>query len=475
MSLSPNEIRARATAFAKTWELETSEEAEAKSFWDGFFHVFGIDRKRVATFEHKVSLPGKTGYIDVLWKGHIMVEHKSRGRSLDKAFSQAKDYFPGLKDHELPRCILVSDFERFRLHDLETGATHGFTLAELPQRIHLFDFLLGFQQREYKEQDPVNLAAAERMGRLHDQLREAGYEGHELELYLVRLLFCLFADDTGIFPKDIFHDLLERRTSPDGADLGHWLAHLFDVLDRPEAARQRTLDEDLMRFPYVNGRLFAERLSHASFTAGMRETLLGCCGLDWGRISPAIFGSLFQSVMNPQERRHLGAHYTSEQNILRLIKPLFLDALWQEFETEKRNQTRLRRFHKKLGELRFLDPACGCGNFLIITYRELRLLEIEVLKELKKGQLVFNLQDLLWIDVDQFYGIEYEEFPSQIAQVAMWLMDHQMNQRIHTEFGDYVVRLPLRKSATIMHGNALRTDWKGLKYTSITYWGIRHS
>ncbi|HSO85523.1 MAG TPA: DNA methyltransferase, partial [Draconibacterium sp.] len=177
---------------------------------------------------------------------------------------------------------------------------------------------------------------------------------------------------------------------------------------------------------------------------------------------PAIFGSMFQSVMNETERRKIGAHYTSEKNILKVIKPLFLDALWQEFHSVKTNSNKLRAFHKKVASLRFLDPACGCGNFLVITYRELRMLELAILNELQRGQMVHDISQLVLCDVDRFYGIEYEEFPAQIAQVALWLTDHQMNMQVSAEFGEYFVRLPLKKSAKITHGNALRTDWGGL-------------
>jgi hypothetical protein len=192
----------------------------------------------------------------------------------------------------------------------------------------------------------------------------------------------------------------------------------------------------------------------------MREALLDLCALDWSLISPAIFGSLFQSIMDSEARRNLGAHYTSEENILKLIKPLFLDALWAEFEKIKGNKNRLFEFHKKLRSLTFLDPACGCGNFLVITYRELRLLELEVLRASREsGQQVLDVQTLINIDVDQFYGIEIEEFPAQIAQVALWLTDHQMNMKISEEFGAYFARIPLKATPHITCANALQTDW----------------
>lgn len=356
----------------------------------------------------------------------------------------------------------MSDFERFRLYDLEENSQHEFSLSDFVKNVHLFGFIAGYQKRTYKEQDPVNIEAAELMGKLHDKLKAIGYDGHHLELYLVRLLFCLFADDTSIFERGIFNDFVELRTNEDGSDLAGHISHLFQILNTPEDKRLRNLDEALAAFPYVNGKLFEETLPIAHFDSEMRRILLNSCLLDWGKISPAIFGSLFQSVMDEKARRNLGAHYTSEKNILKLIKPLFLNELWEEFEKSKTDKGKLRKLHEKISKLKFLDPACGCGNFLIIAYRELRLLELEIVKALLKGQQVTSVNDYFLVDVDQFYGIEYEEFPSQIAQVAMWLMDHQMNDQASTLFGEYYKRIPLKKSATIVHGNALKIDWQSL-------------
>jgi hypothetical protein len=463
MALSWNEIKDRSIRFSKDWGNVSSEDAEAKTFWDEFFNVFGVSRRKVASFEKPVKrLDESTGYIDMLWKGVILIEHKSRGKNLDKAYKQALEYFPGLKDYELPKYVLVSDFARFRLYDMDEDHVHEFELNDLYKNIKDFGFIAGYQKHTYAEQDPVNIHAAELMGKLHDRLKAVGYEGHELEVYLIRLLFCLFAEDTSIFERDQFRDYLVNKTKDDGSDLAQHLSMLFYVLDTPKDKRLRNLDEDLAVFPYVNGKLFEEQLPPASFDTAMRNNLMECTSLNWGKISPAIFGSLFQSVMNPVERRNLGAHYTSEKNIMKVIKPLFLDDLWKEFHAVKDNRNKLIRFHEKLASLRFLDPACGCGNFLVITYRELRLLELEIIKVLQKGQQVFDVGELIKLDVDRFYGIEIEEFPSQIAQVALWLMDHQMNMRVSEEFGQYFLRLPLRKSPNITCGNALRIDWQSL-------------
>jgi len=464
MVLSWNEIKDRALKFSIEWADETRERAEKDSFWNDFFEVFGILRRRVAIFEEPVKKLGdKQGFIDLFWKGTLLVEHKSKGKNLDKAYEQATDYFPGLKEHELPKYILVSDFERIKLFDLDERTEHEFHISEFYKNVKLFGFIAGYQKRTFKEEDPVNIKAAELMGKLHDQLKEFGYEGHPLEVYLVRLLFVLFADDTGIFEKDIFKEFIDQKTNEDGSDLGALLAQFFQVLNTPNEKRLKNLDEHLNQFPYVNGGLFEEFLPIAAFNSTMRSILLEASALDWGKISPAIFGSLFQSVMNPEERRNLGAHYTSEKNIFKLIKPLFLDELREEFQKVKSNSKKLKEFHKKLSTLKFLDPACGSGNFLIITYRELRQLELEILRELRDDtQIVTSIENIVWLDVDQFYGIEYDEFASRIAEVAMWLIDHQMNMKISEEFGQYFVRLPLKKSAKIVNGNSLRIDWENV-------------
>ena len=463
MALSWNEIKDRALSFTNEWKDESRERAEKDSFWNDFFDIFGITRRRLATFEEPVKkLNNKTGFIDLFWKGTLLVEHKSKGKNLDAAFEQATDYFYGIKEHELPKYVLVSDFEHFKLYDLDENTEHHFHIKDLHKNIKLFGFIAGYQKRTFKDEDPVNIKAAELMGKLHDQLEAFGYSGHVLEVFLVRLLFSLFADDTGIFEKDTFKEFVDTKTNEDGSDLGALLAQYFQVLNTPKDKRLTNLDEHLNAFPYVNGKLFKEPLPIAAFNSKMRENLLECSGLDWGKISPAIFGSMFQSVMNPEERRNLGAHYTSEKNILKLIKPLFLDDLHKELKKAKGNTNKLKEFHKKLSTLKFLDPACGSGNFLIITYRELRLLELDILKELYGKQQVIGIDQILHVDVDQFYGIEYDEFPSKIAEVALWLMDHQMNLLVSEAFGQYYARLPLKKSATIIHGNALRIDWENI-------------
>jgi len=472
MSLSWNEIKTRAAAFVNEWRDKAPtarEEADAQTFETDFFHIFGVERSQVAIFEQKVRLLGDAnGYIDLFWKGHIMIEMKSPGKDMLKAFDQAKTYANALKGADLPKCILICDFNHFHYYDLMDNAKmQEFALTDLVEHIELFSDLAGYKDVEYKKQDAVNIAAAEKMGHLHDRLKEIGYTGHQLEVYLVRILFCLFADDTGIFEHDAFVKYIIQRTNVDGTDLAPHLQKIFEILNKPQDKRLKTIDEQLDKFPYVNGGLFSETLETADFDLRMREAIIECCALDWGKISPAIFGSMFQSVMNEKERRNLGAHYTSEENILKLIHPLFLDDLWVEFDKYKALKSdvriaRLNDFHDKLARLKFLDPACGCGNFLIITYRELRILELAVIKELLGGERILDVDTYIKVNVNQFYGIEIEEFPSKIAQVAMWLMDHQMNLLVRDMFGEYYVRIPLRASPSIICANSLRTDWESV-------------
>lgn len=466
MRLSWNEIRARAANFAREWADACYERGETQSFYNDFFEVFGVKRRLVATFEEPVKKLGeRQGFIDLFWKGKLLVEHKSAGRDLDRARTQALDYFPGLKDHELPRYLLVCDFQTFHLIDLDTREDTRFALADLPDHVEAFGFVVGIEKRIFKDQDPVNVVAAELMGKLHDALKASGYDGHPLERLLVRLLFCLFADDTGIFDQlGLLETYIQDRTAEDGSDLGPKLIHLFQVLNTPTDKRQKSLDEDLNRFPYINGDLFAEVLPIPDFDRAMRERLLEACGFSWQKISPAIFGALFQSVMNAKERRQKGAHYTTEKNILKVIEPLFLDDLRGELarilHLKRGRDAALRAFQNRLAGLNLFDPACGCGNFLIIAYRELRLLEIAVLKALyPSGQLDLEAAALSKVDVDQFYGIEIDEFPARIAETAMWMMDHIMNNRLSQEFGQVFARIPLKASAHIVHGDALEVDW----------------
>ena len=472
MRLSWNEVRARAATFAEDWKDAAFEKGETQSFYNAFFDVFGVRRRNVARYEaHVAKLDNRSGFIDLFWPGVLIVEQKSAGRDLRRAYEQAGEYFDALPERERPRFILVSDFQTFELHDLDEREAVAFPLADLPAHVESFGFILGVQRRTFRDQDPANVEAAELVGRLHDALADAGHRGHDLERFLVRVSMKSRKMSRGSnTPVSSANMQNTTRTSEDGADLGPWLAQLFEVLDTPEDERAATLDEDLTRFPYVNGDLFEGHLRTFSFDAVMRGALLDACRFDWSNISPAIFGALFQSVMDPAERRKQGAHYTTEKNILKVIEPLFMDDLRANFERVRKRRGRgrlaaLRRFQAKLGRLTFFDPACGCGNFLIIAYRELRLLEIEVIREVRAataatGQAVLDTAWQSAVDVDQFYGIELGEFPARIAETALWMMDHIMNNRLSLEFGQSYVRIPLEKSPHITVGNALNMEWE---------------
>lgn len=472
MALSWNEIKDRALKFSNEFKDARYEKGETQTFYNEFFNVFGLNRRRVATFEEPVKKLGdKQGFIDLFWKGVLLVEQKSQGRDLKKAKTQALDYFPNLKDEELPRYILLSDFQTFELYDLETGEENKFDLKDLYQNVGSFGFIAGYEKKSYKDTEVVNIEASELMGKLYDELKESGYPEHDLELFLTRVLFCLFADDSDIWEKDILTQYISERTAEDGSDLGLKLAHLFQVLNTPDDKRSSNLDEHLKRFAYINGGLFAKTVFIPDFNSKMRKVFLDCCHYNWAKVSPAIFGSLFQSVSNPQKRRELGEHYTSEQNILKLIEPLFLDELWEEFEkikpAKQKKKDKLEEFHAKLASLRFFDPACGCGNFLVVTYRELRRLENQVilaLEKIKKSnidgiQMKVDTTSFSKLDVDNFYGIEIEEFPCKIAEVALWMTDHLMNMELSEALGMFYSRIPLVKSAKIVNANSLTINW----------------
>ncbi|GGY91342.1 DNA methyltransferase [Novosphingobium colocasiae] len=479
MRLGWDEIRRRAKAFSEDWKDARYEKGETQSFYNDFFEIFGIRRRQVAVYEKQVQAidSNRRGFIDLFWPGTLIVEQKSAGRDLLAAQMQASEYFNWLPQRDQPRYILTCDFQRWRLIDLDdNGRELSFALKDLHKHVTAFDFMLG-RKVTFATQAGVTIKAAELMGKLHDALEESGYVGHDLEQLLVRLLFCLFADDTGIFqPKDIFLQLIENDTRPDGSDVGRMLNDLFDVLDTPETARQSTLAAELNAFPYVNGRLFAGRLRTAHFTAAMRGHLLDAARHDWSGVSPAIFGSLFQSVMDAKERRAKGAHYTTEANILKVIGPLFLDDLKAELAVIVGRKTgrdkELDKFLTRLTRLTFFDPACGCGNFLVIAYRELRRLELEALEarwpkamsdtgEISR-QGFLDPALLSRVTVDQFFGIEYEEFPARIAEVAMWMMDHIANNALNESFSANYARIPLKDSAHILHGDALEEPWENL-------------
>jgi hypothetical protein len=483
-----NTLRQRASQFAKDFEGVTSEKERDQDFMRGFCKIFGINPNRI-DWQYKVKETDKaskkstTTFIDGVLRGMMLIEMKSAGKDLDEAYLQASRYASLMNEQDRPDYILVSDFANLHLYNRLTGAPRiELKLADLPQQIEPFLFLANYETIAIEQQVHINKEAAETMAKLHDAIKATGYNGKDLETYLVRLLFCLFAEDTGLLGENgVFLDYLVNHTQADGSDLHGSLMSLFDTLNKPDdsflqehanyagAKRLKNLPEHRAKFPYINGQLFAGTLAECCFDEAARKTLIDCANLDWSHISPAIFGSLFQAIMHfedeaaaakSKKRREFGAHYTSEENILKVINPLFMDDLRKEFAKCGKTPAKLGAFHNRLAALNFFDPACGCGNFLVIAYRELRLLELEVIQKLFGNNLTAQLDvdTLIRCNVDQFHGIEIDDSAAQIATVALWLTDHQMNTKVQS-LGLYYHRIPLVKKANIVCANALRIDW----------------
>lgn len=464
---------ANANRFAHEWAGEKRERAEKDSFWNEFFEIFGISRRRVGgVFEYHAQRhsTGGYGWIDLFWPGKIAVEHKSLGQDLAAAMDQLVDYLTTLPDVDQPALAVVCDFERFVVRDLEHATTTEFKISDLSKRIEIFAFLAGYSKHsDTYDEESANLEATQLLADLHDRLAEFGYPAHDLSIFLVRILYILFADDTQVWEKNLFEDFISVETREDGSNLGRVLMELFDVLDTRD--RMSSLSPTLQAFEYVNGGLFADPIRTPSCDRKVREALLAACRFEWSVISPVIFGSLFQNVMTPADRRKLGAHYTTERDILRALNPLFLDDLREELQQArsqpglKARLNALRRLRAKLPTIKILDPACGVGNFLMVAFRELRAIELQVQLEIREAEgtgseaKVFDIDLLRQVKLNQFYGIEIEEFPAKIAETALHLADHQANMQMARAFGEYVPSLPLSRSAEIVIANALRTDW----------------
>ena len=479
-----DEILSRANRFAKEFADAQYEMGEAQNFIRGLCDVFGFSNKRLVSFEHRVKkLDGRRGRIDGFYPGKLLIEMKSRGEDLAEAYRQATDYLPGLPDEELPAYFLVSDFENLHLYDLNAHAPPlKHKLPDFSKYIDSYLFLAGFEAQAQKEQIAVDESAARKIAELHDAMRASGYTGVDLQRYLVRLLFCLFAEDTGIFERrGDFSRYIREYTRVDGSDLDGALQNLFDVLNRAPDNRPPTLPQELQTFPCINGSVFDGQLARCYFAASTRRVLLDCAEtFDWSSISPAVFGSLFQAVIHhdnegvtaaSSKRRELGAHYTSETNILRVIGPLFLDELkvrLHEARAQGGNKAKLQALLARLRRLNLLDPACGCGNFLVIAYREIRRLELDAVEALqaidrRTRDVSYTLDakqfEYIQCDVHQFHGIEIEPSAAHIATVALWLTDHQENLRASRILGGNFNRLPLVRRANIVCANALTVDW----------------
>ena len=471
--LTWSEIETNAILFQKIWKNTTGEEKSlGQTFERDFLKIFAVD-EYTGLHEHQVYLKdGSVAYADYLLPGKFLIEMKSKGKSLILAFNQAMNYVNALKPEEKPRLIMCSDFDKILIHNLEKNFTYKeFKVSQLKDHVRIFGLLAGYKNKTDETVEiEVNTQASYKIAEIHDSLKEKGYLGHELELFMVRLVFCLFAEDTGIFEKESFEKYIET-TRIDGSDLSAKLLSLFSVLDTPIEKRPKGLPDNLEKFRYINGSIFSDKLPLASFDQKMRSLLLQCSkDFNWSRISPAIFGAMFQGVMDDVSRRKIGAHYTSRENIMKVLKPLFLEDLYSEFEKSKSTKKELEAFQKKLSNLNFLDPACGSGNFLIVAYEELRRLEFEVLK------LLYDHKENMFLDVvsmvkpEQFNGIEIEDFPAQIANLSMVLIKHLLDQEISNYFGSNSIDFPIKKNAKIIVGDSLEIEWSDLvPYDELDY------
>lgn len=464
--LSWDEIETRAVAFQRRWKVLLKEEdiierSWAQKFEEELMEVFGIDKKDGVHEERVINLEGVQNYIDYLLSGVVLIEMKSPGESLITAYNQALDYARALKPVDQPELIVVSNFNKIQVSNFRTGVRYKeFSISKLKSNVRQMGYIAGYTSDvEFETDIEVNTKAAYKISGLYKELERHGYSREDIQLYLVRIVFCLFAEDTGIFEQKSFENYI-KNSKEDGTDLSQRISDLFYILDTKEEERMDTISDELKGFRYINGHVFSKPLKPAFFDSKMRKELINCCNFDWSYISPAVFGAMFQGVMDEEKRRELGAHYTSEENIMKVIKPLFLDELWKEFEIKKGIKKDLEEFHEKIANIKILDPACGCGNFLIIAYRELRLLEFEVLKLLNDdSQVMLVDNNIIKTHINNFYGIEYEEFPAEIAKLSMLLMKHQLDVEVSNYFGFNIIGFPIRENASIVKGNSLRMDW----------------
>jgi len=464
-----HEMRERAQKFILDWRGTKNERSEAQTFTNEFFEIFGLKRRDYAQFEKPIQKKDETGtgFADLFWSGKLIIESKSAHKDSDVHWSetlrQAKDYVEDLFIYQRPQYILLMNFKRFQKHRVETvGDKVKITflteigIEQLAEKLDEFAFFPDFAYRLEDDGIILNQEAARRMANLYESIEHKGYNRNDISVLLARILFCLFAEDTGIFEKKTFENYINENT--DGSNLGDHLMLIFKALNTPPDKRA-TLNKKLTKFHYVNGGLFDGKLTKVPpTTKAMRSALLECCAYDWSDISPVIFGALFQAVIHKEDRRSLGAHYTSEKNILRVINPLFLNKLRNDFENIDNNKD-LEKFRKRISKMMFLDPACGCGNFLVVTYRELRLIDIQIIQKQFKGKFVTDVGLLSNIHLTNFHGIEIDQTSAMIAEVAMWLTEHQMNMRLESEFGKSVPTIPLDEAAVIVNENAFNLNW----------------
>ncbi len=484
-----NDDKQRATQaaeFASRWAQRGYEKGESQVFWIELLHdVLGVERPtELIEFEDQVMLDN-TSFIDgYLPATRVMIEQKSLGKDLRKPikqsdgslltpFQQAKRYIAGLPLSRHPRWVVTCNFESMLVYDMErpNGEPEQISVADLGREWHRLRFLVDTGSEHLAREMRVSMQAGEIIGKVYDALLEQYGDNdpgtlRQLNILCVRLVFCLYAEDAGIFTRDLFHDYLALF------DVGATrmaLRDLFETLATPPERRSRYLRAELAAFPYTNGGLFAEVIDVPQFTPELRELILQHASLDfdWSEISPTIFGAVFESTLNPETRRSGGMHYTSIENIHKVIDPLFLDDLRAEFDNiraitvERTRQARLREFQDKLASLTFLDPACGSGNFLTETYLSLRRLENEVLTVLYGGKSVigFDVESPIKVSINRFYGIEINDFAVTVATTALWISEAQMMAETERIVRYDIDFLPLRHYGNIIEGNALRLDW----------------
>lgn len=473
----------------ETWKAKNqghTESTAAQQFWGHLLRCFGVIPERIDLFERDAvrATTGNTGYIDLFWSSVVLGEAKSLGKDLVKAESQALDYLAGgsIASHEWPKFVITTNFETIRLTKLgDEGWTEQFPLEELADHVDQLMFLAGREEVTKVEETAASIAASRLMADLFTAMtstevdesvgdeaptnpEDEDWQVQKSSVFLTRVLFLLYGDDAGLWENDLFYRFILNDTNDE--NLGSQLAALFQVLNTPENRRQRVPDS-MARFPYVNGSLFDEYWPQEFFDHDMRQALLNACRFNWTRISPAIFGSMFQLVKSKEARRADGEHYTSETNILKVIEPLFLDDLRKEANRLIGNRSTtvkaLRSFRDSLAEMAFCDPACGCGNFLVVAYRELRKIETDIIVAIRQREGLgdFSL-DASWeqkLSIGQFYGFELNWWPAKIAETAMFLVDHQANRELALRIGDAPERLPITITAHIRHGNALQIAW----------------
>ncbi len=441
---------------------DISTNFDKENFIYDFLLSFGLSKTTITRLKKgDYNLSKNQG--ELFYKGKIFFKSLAEGSLIDTIDELSKDE---KILRQKPRFIVVTDFEHFFATDTKLKTNKEFTLDELEEYTDFFLPLSGAEIYRVHNNNELDRNAAYKLGELYDILVTDNPDwvakgSHQLNIFLSRLLFCFFAEDTGIFEiKNLFTESLVNNTQADGSDVDAFLSLLFKRLNTADTELVE-VPSYLKDFPYVNGGLFRDDIECPKFSKKARQILIDSGELDWSEINPDIFGSMIQAVADPSERNNLGMHYTSVVNILKLIKPLFLDELYEEFEKNKNNAKALDKLLIRLSKIKFFDPACGSGNFLIITYKELRNLEILIIKQLidlGENKLYFTE-----ISLTQFYGIEIKDFAHEMAILSLWLAEHQMNQVFENELMDYGKSkpiLPLKEAGNITHGNAARVDWE---------------